>query len=1031
MKIVSRRSMTRTSFIAVFLLLVIAPMVVFLATKEATIEAKDAASMKAGWNPTIEINARGRGNPWINVSDGRQISGQFNGPSDLKGDFENGVALSRSIATADFDEDGTPDIVSGYAARTGGAISFMRGNVDSIYPNSSEAKMRLTKGDFTNSPFRGPARLASLRIVPDFLGAGDFDADGHLDIAAASRSENVICFFKGDGHGGFEPSKEIELPGNITALLADDINRRDGLNDLAIGVQAESGSQLVILEDPFGAIKASPEIFTFKAPISSLALDFVNPDQRRDLAIAAGNELAILSGRDRKLLIDRNGAAAEPPRLSRTNFAFDIAGLAIGDFIKERHTRREVALLGNDQKVHLIASEAIGNLEKQQIDWKEITSVPLGNSAVAGVPIILTAQISTHPVDTLVISWGSKVLLMTSDIAPQKQGVEAKSYASQRFDMATSFDSASRAVAILPMRLNSDGLSDLVIMGENSTFPTIVETAPSAVYTVTSTAPDGDDNVGDGVCQSTNGECTYTAAYQESQAAAGSSTINFNVPGTAVPVFHMPGLFYDTTVTIDGTTQPVSALIQVTGIDASEVAVHAVSGNNNVFRGMVVNGYANFTYFDFRIVPATTSSKAVESARTRLEAHCKTAEMAACYSLPMRERRTIWLAAQHQPHETSYRSEIAQEWRSAGGAVGDRKVQGNYFGTDVSGNVALGNWGYGIEVLAANSIIGGTTAGAGNVISATNYVGLIYGNGIELDGSASLDSTGILVQGNLIGTNADGNAALGNSNLGIGYSAGSWEMIGGVTPTARNVISGNGSHGVYLSPGNIPSSVTSYFIGNLIGTNATGDAAIPNGGYGVSIDPIGSISIQNNVISGNSLGGIEFYHTPMTSPLDIDFSENHVGTDASGTVLIGNGGDGITLRNIENASILYNVIAGNGGNGISVLQASVNNRISSNKIYDNGGLGIDLAGDGVTLNDPGDPDTGPNRRQNFPVLTSADQAGNISGNIDSLIENQTYPLEIEFFANSTCDANGYGEGQNYLGATSLNAPGAFIYSVPR
>ena len=294
---VSSRSVTRSRFVAVFLLLVIAPTIVFLAAKQGITEAKETGSTKSDWNPSIEINTAGRGNPWINLSDGRSISLQFAGPPDLRNDFENGSTLARSIATADFDEDGTPDIVSGYVVRTGGAISFMCGNVDSVYPNSPEAKARLLKGDFTGSPFLGPARLESLRIVPDFLGAGDFDADGHLDIAAASRSENVICFLKGDGHGGFQYSKEFELTGKVTALLADDINRRDGLNDLAIGVQAESGSQLVILEDPFGAMKASPEIFTFNAPISSLALDFVDPDQRRDLAIAAGNELAILSGR--------------------------------------------------------------------------------------------------------------------------------------------------------------------------------------------------------------------------------------------------------------------------------------------------------------------------------------------------------------------------------------------------------------------------------------------------------------------------------------------------------------------------------------------------------------------------------------------------------------------------------------------------------------------------------------------------------------------------------------------------------------
>ncbi len=101
------------------------------------------------------------------------------------------------MATADFDEDGTPDIIAGYANDESGAASFMRGNVDAVYPNCPEDKARKEKSEFTDAAFLGPAQVFALPLAPDFLAAGDFDADGHFDIAAAARTANAVYFALG------------------------------------------------------------------------------------------------------------------------------------------------------------------------------------------------------------------------------------------------------------------------------------------------------------------------------------------------------------------------------------------------------------------------------------------------------------------------------------------------------------------------------------------------------------------------------------------------------------------------------------------------------------------------------------------------------------------------------------------------------------------------------------------------------------------------------------------------------------------
>lgn len=95
------------------------------------------------------------------------------------------------------------------------------------------------------------------------------------------------------------------------------------------------------------------------------------------------------------------------------------------------------------------------------------------------------------------------------------------------------------------------------------------------------------------------------------------------------------------------------------------------------------------------------------------------------------------------------------------------------------------------------------------------------------------------------------------------------------------------------------------------------------------------------------------------------------------------------------------------------------NAILSNSIYANAGLGIDLASDGLTANDNGDADNGANNLQNFPVLTSIKySAGDVTieGTLNSTT-NTTF--RIELFANSVCDATGFGEGETFLGFTTV------------
>src|SRR5262249_54775949 len=157
------------------------------------------------------------------------------------------------------------------------------------------------------------------------------------------------------------------------------------------------------------------------------------------------------------------------------------------------------------------------------------------------------------------------------------------------------------------------------------------------------------------------------------------------------------------------------------------------------------------------------------------------------------------------------------------------KVIGNYIGTNAAGSAAIPNASSGISITdGTTNNIGGTLAGSGNVISGNTGPGITLGSGADSN----------LVQGNFIGTNAAGSAALGNGG-GVVISGASLNDIGGTTTSARNIISGNTGlvtqgtgHGLMITGSG---SVGNTIEGNYIGVDVTGSVAVPNVRSGVFI----------------------------------------------------------------------------------------------------------------------------------------------------------------------------------------------------
>ena len=444
-------------------------------------------------------------------------------------------------------------------------------------------------------------------------------------------------------------------------------------------------------------------------------------------------------------------------------------------------------------------------------------------------------------------------------------------------------------------------------------------------------------------------------AILNANASAGADIISFAIPGagpfTITPASALPTI--TNPVVIDGTTQPGftgTPIVELSGASAGGGNGLTISAGGSTVRGLVINRFG-----------------------------------AAGINL-----------------------------NSGSGNV----VEGNYLGTNVAGTSALGN-NLGINIFSpsTNNTIGGTTAAARNVIAGNggrgisisggsgnfvigNYIGTnaagtgALGNGatgnsagVGIDTSnntvtgnlisgnfglginiLSTTATGNTIRGNLIGTNAAGTLALANTAAGINVNGPS-NIIGGTTTADRNVISGNNGNGI-----NILSSATgTTVLGNFIGTNSTGSAAVPNTSGGVNLGTSNNVvggltAAARNVISGNGVPGSGVYAFGVGVFGTITGNQiqgNFIGLNASGTAAIANTGIGVQIGTAASATLVGgtaagagNVISGNGfgnpvtGNdtGLSMFQTT-GNTVQGNFIGTNetGTASIPNRGGGITI----------------------------------------------------------------------------------
>ncbi|MFH1576085.1 MAG: NosD domain-containing protein, partial [Candidatus Margulisiibacteriota bacterium] len=383
------------------------------------------------------------------------------------------------------------------------------------------------------------------------------------------------------------------------------------------------------------------------------------------------------------------------------------------------------------------------------------------------------------------------------------------------------------------------------------------------------------------------------------------------------------------------------------------------------------------------------------------------------------------------------------------------RIIGNYIGTDASGTVALGNYNAIYLSSSDDNTIGGSTVAERNILCGSSN------DAIEIN-----SSNRILIKGNYIGLSSAG-TALGNTQSGVSLSNSNNCLIGGI-PSERNYISGNGNDGIEMSGvsyneirnnyiGLLPDGATpagnqgdgiamgsadyntiesnvisgqsggqgiyfgsasdhNWILGNYIGTNANGTAAVANN-VGLYLPTTANYNIigttdpaDRNIISGNTTYGIFFSDASSNEVVG-----NYIGVSATGASL-GNDDSGIWLWSNSNYNTIgpANIIAHNGDYGVEVSGLSTYDLITQNTMESNANKGIYIA-------------IGSNQNISYPVISQAIYDGS---QYTTLTGTATSGATIEIFkTEATPGGDNQGEGQVYLGTVTAEGSGSWIGTV--
>lgn len=890
-----------------------------------------------------------------------------------------------AIVAADFNADGILDLAVLSSASAGRKISVVAGK-------RSELNLRSeTDAWFESTQSQSRAPNNAERLL-----AADLNADGRADLLMANAA-GELWWSAALSDGRFEPPVSLDLGGSVGVWASGEIGQRDGLDEVAIAVQGDRGWKVVILRSQPSGPQTVIEL-ALAAPAVALAVGRVDADAIPDLAVATVNQILLASGL----------GVAKVDSWQVVSSRFLAVDLALHDRVRADRGQLELAVLEAGGKLHWI-NERGDQLDRVQVDsdTRELLAIP----RTSGAPGTGVIAVSASAAATIFTSPGK-----TDDLAR--------------------IDGLGDLSAKLTMRLGGDALIDVLGIDAGGGLRAVVS-APLGTFTVNSNIDNGDSYLPDGICDTENnptlkpplppsGVCTLRAAIEQANSTPAMDGISFAIGGGGVQTIDTANLVISAPIVIAGSSQPGFAGMPLIVIkrDGGGIAPgFDVSADGSVIRNLVVRGFLVSEAIALFSNDNVIAGNFLGTDQTGTIADRNFRGVAASGSGNLIGQPNL-----------AFSNLISGNFDGGvrlGETGSDNLVLNNLIGTDISGTIALGNGiaGPGIKTDGTADTFNNNRVGGGDSV------------GIWLSGN------GMLMQGNSVGT-VDGVNAMPNTFFGVFVEEAIGATIGGLRGAgAGNHISGNTGIGI-----DIAGSQNVLVQGNLIGIDVTGKVALSNTSHGIRVRKAGTdqfssnISIGGapaatfgNVIAANGSapdGGHGVLFSEQTSDSFVD--GNWIGTDMSTTRDLGNLSDGLRIQESTGLQVggafgsWPNFIANNGGAGIGIADLQDNtsgqnsnaNRVELNMIWRNAGLAIDLTrgsstNDGPTANDAGDADHGPNRLQNFPILTgytlnSSD--AEIDGTLDS-VPNTTFSILV--YSNESCDDSGFGEAQEFIGGSAV------------
>lgn len=904
-------------------------------------------------------------------------------------------ADARSTASADFDSDGVADLV---IADDAGIIRFLKGNRNFLLDPQTE-------------PFLATESAVDAGFAPDFFESGDFNGDGKQDLIAARRGDRAFSFISGTGDGNFAMPVKLDLDGALTTLAVGEYGRADGQTDIVVAEAGKRGPQLRVFEHPAGAVKHKPETIALPAPATFVALGFLGADGYSDIAVACGSRLVLVQGRGQVTPWDslRPKEITRPKPVVSTRMTDGvIEGLAIGDFTGS--SDQSIAVLTNDGSVLSFAQKTNGkstnfaNSEALAIPKKSIGFLPsdVDASSFLGLSVdfgkrmsestdavnfdklsdderarfIATGKekqrandakarenflrtVAAVPVD--IVAWESRMMIRDASLAGARGLIRARVGYSGRDDLIAldsaarrlqiiaetndeygvsaphifSLESDSEPIVALPLRLNLDAKSDLVVLRKGASRPTLMLSQPSLAVVVNSNL-DGPTN-----CQDTGGTCTLRSAIELANSNPGTQ-ITFNISGspTITPQSQLPGITGNGTV-ISATT-PDGPTVEIDGSAAGFADGLKIRTSDAVVAGFAINSFNGFDNGNGSVVGGngiTIESTAVfrNSGNNWVFGNYLGTDLTGTIDKGNFVGLNLFDTHDNLIGQTDslYVQIISGNgdrpaFEEGLGIIATNSIRGRFYGNivglDATGQAALPNL-MGVLLTGSNNDFGGDGTGQGNLVSGNRApepsgFGTCTGEGIFVVTLFSVDANGNpvnrltfgnLIQGNFIGTDGSGAADLGNCREGILLSPDTATSIGSISESGRNTISGNGYGGVScLDVSSVFPNITTDFgfcaiSGNNIGTDVFGNVGIPNdfegaiGGFNVVT--LNGINVYHNLnfgvvglpigfdIGGSCTGLCNLVNGPIFRSGhygDVGIFSNYVGTNKTGVISLTN-----------------------------------------------------------------------------------------------------------------------------------------------